>query len=66
MKKYILLFALLFSVSSSFISCREPEERDVDDMEVTDDMDDMDDDMEDVGDEIEDEANDLENELDEN
>lgn len=64
MKKLILLFSLLLSVSSSFISCREPEERDVDDMEMTDDMEQMDDDMEDVGDEIEEEADDLEDELD--
>lgn len=64
MKKLVLLFALLMSVSSSFISCREPEERDADDMEVTDDMDQMDDDMEDVGDEIEDEADDIEDDLD--
>ncbi len=65
MKKYILLFSLLFSVSSSFVSCRETEEKDVDDMEMTDDMEEMDDDMEDVGDEIEDQADDLEDELDE-
>ena len=37
MKKLILLFALLFSVSSSFISCRETTEE-VDDIEATEEV----------------------------
>lgn len=53
MKRLILLLALLFSVSSSFISCREPEE-DADEME-----------MEEMGDEVEDETEDIEEELEE-
>lgn len=65
MKRLVLLFALLLSVSSSFVSCREPEETDVDDVEMTDDMEAMDDDMEDIGDDIEDEADEIENDLEE-
>ena len=70
MKKLILLFALLFSVSTSFISCRDTEKEadDMDDMEMTDDMedmaDDMEDQMEDMEDEVEDEVEEMEDEVD--
>ena len=37
MKKLILLFALLFSVSTSFISCRDTTEE-VDDIEATEEV----------------------------
>ncbi len=50
MKKLILLFALLFTVSTSFISCRETE-READDVE----MEEMDEEMDEMGDEMEDE-----------
>lgn len=63
MKKLILLFALLFSVSTSFISCRDTEKEadDMDDVEMTDDMED---DMEDMADEMEDEVEEMEDEVD--
>lgn len=56
MKKLVLLFALLFSVSSAFISCRETE-READDMEMNEEMEEM-------GDEIEEETEELEEEVD--
>lgn len=68
MKKLVLLFALLFTVSTSFISCRDTE-KEADDMEememeMDDDMDDMsddmEDDMEDMADEMEDEVDEME------
>lgn len=64
MKKIIFLFALVFAVSSSFISCRETnEEREV---EVrTDDVgDDIEDAVDDVGDDIEDAVDDVGDEID--
>lgn len=69
MKKLVLLFALLFTVSTSFISCRDTEKEadDMDDMEMmdenemSDDMEDeMEDDMEDMADEMEEEAEEME------
>lgn len=53
MKKLILIFGLLFTVSSSFISCRETEsegeeiEQEMDEMgdEVEEEVEEMDDDM---------------------
>jgi uncharacterized membrane protein len=56
MKKLILLFALLFSVSSSFISCRDEPDRGDRVEEATDEL-------EERGDEIEDEYDDMEDEL---
>ncbi|MHA6278691.1 hypothetical protein ACXYMT_00785 [Salinimicrobium sp. CAU 1759] len=39
MKKLIFLFALLFSISTSFVSCRDTEEADdVDDMELNEEL----------------------------
>ncbi len=68
MKKVILLFALLFTVSSSFISCRETRNEDTD-VEVTDDLDNVDEDIEDaaedVGDGIEDGVDEVGDEVDE-
>lgn len=49
MKKLILIFALLFTVSSSFISCRETERE-------NDELEEVGDEMEEVGDEVEDEV----------
>lgn len=46
MKKVILLFALMFSVSTAFISCREEAE-------------DTEDQIEEVGDEVEDEEEEM-------
>lgn len=54
MKKVILLFALVFSVSSSFISCRD----EADDREEQ--IEEVGEDIEDAGDEIEDELDDAE------
>ena len=56
MKKLILLFALLFSVSTSFISCRDTE-READDIEMSDDMEDE---MEEVEEEVEEEMEEME------
>lgn len=54
MKKLILLFALLFSVSTSFISCREsPEEERAE--EAAESLEERTDEIEDAADEIEDE-----------
>ena len=53
MKKFILFFALMVSVSSSFISCR-------DEAEKTEDS------IEDVGDDLEDAGEDIEDEIDDN
>ena len=47
MKKLVLLFALLFSVSSSFISCRETE-REVEDTELEEGLDETGDELEDI------------------
>lgn len=58
MKKLILLFALLFSVSTSFISCRDTEKE-------SDDMEEVGEDMEEMGDEVEDEVEDMTDEMDE-
>lgn len=55
MKRIALLFALLFTFSSAFMSCRETE-READDVEVREDMEEVGDDLEDVGDEIEEET----------
>ncbi len=52
MKKLILIFALLFTVSSSFISCRETAREE-------DDLEEVGDDLEDVGDDIEDEVDEM-------
>lgn len=52
MKKLILIFALLFSVSSSFISCRETEREDSEMEEVGDEVENM-------GDEVENEVEDM-------
>ncbi|NJW52349.1 hypothetical protein [Salinimicrobium oceani] len=54
MKRLALLFALLFTFSSGFVSCRDTE-READDVEVSDDMEEVGDDIEDAGEEIEDE-----------
>lgn len=70
MKKLILLFALVFSVSTSFISCRDTEKEadDMDDVEMTDDMEEMredaEDDMEDMADDMEDQVEEMEDEVD--
>lgn len=54
MKKLFLLFALLFSVSTSFISCREtPEEERAE--EAAEAIEERTDEIEDAADEIEDE-----------
>lgn len=39
MKKLIFLFALLFSISTSFVSCRDTEEGEEDDMELNEEFD---------------------------
>lgn len=52
MKRLILLFALLFSVSSSFISCRETAEEG-EELEME---------MEETGDELEDEVEEIDTE----
>ncbi len=54
MKRIALLFALLFTFSSAFISCRETE-READDMEEG---------MEQVGEDIEEAGEDIEDEID--
>ncbi len=54
MKRIALLFALLFTFSSAFISCRETE-READDVEVRDDMEQVGEDIEEAGDDLEDE-----------
>lgn len=56
MKKFILLFALLFTVSSSFISCRDEADRGDRVEEATDEL-------EERGDEIEDEYDDMEDDV---
>ncbi|MFD2517027.1 hypothetical protein [Salinimicrobium flavum] len=61
MKKLILLFALLFTVSTSFISCRETNERDSDDIEEG--IDEAGDELEEVGDEMEDEMDDMDDDM---
>lgn len=38
MKKLIFLFALLFSISTSFVSCRETEEVEEEEMELNEEM----------------------------
>lgn len=54
MKKFILLFALLFSVSSSFISCRDtPEEERAE--EAAEAVEERTDEIEEAADEMEDE-----------
>lgn len=54
MKKFFLLFALLFSVSTSFISCRDsPEEERAE--EAAEALEERTDEIEDAADEIEDE-----------
>lgn len=54
MKRIALLFALLFTFSSAFISCRETE-READEVEVRDDMEEVGDEFEEAGDEFEEE-----------
>lgn len=54
MKRIALIFALLFTFSSAFISCRETE-REAEEVEVREDMEEIGDDIEDTGDDIEDE-----------
>lgn len=53
MRRIALLFALLFTFSSAFISCRETE-RESDDVEVREDME-VGEDIEEAGEEIEEE-----------
>jgi hypothetical protein len=62
MKKLILIFALLFSVSSAFISCRETE-READDMEINEEMDEMGDELEEAGDEMEEEVDEMDDDM---
>ena len=38
MKKLIFLFALLFSISTSFVSCRDTEEAEEEEMELNEDL----------------------------
>lgn len=54
MKRIVLLFALLFTFSSAFISCRETE-READDVEVREDMEEVGEDIEETGEEFEEE-----------
>ena len=56
MKKLIVILALLFGVSSSFISCREEADRGDQIEEATDEL-------EDRGDEIEEEYDDMEDDI---
>lgn len=56
MKKLVLLFALLFSVSSAFISCREETDRGDRVEEATDEL-------EDRGDEIEEEYDEMDDDM---
>lgn len=66
MKKLILLFALLFTVSSSFISCRETRNEDTDVEVIDDNLDeDVEDAAEDVGDGIEEGVDEVGDEVDE-
>lgn len=46
MKKLIFLFALLFSISTSFVSCRDTEEVDEDDVELNEEIDEETEDLE--------------------
>lgn len=66
MKKSILILAAAFTFSSFFTSCRETTQR-TDDVEVTDDLDDLGDDLEDAADDagrtIEEGANEVEREI---
>lgn len=68
MKKLILLFAFLFTVSGTFMSCRDTTNRDTD-VELNDDIDDAVDDtgdaLDEAGDDIEDGVDDLGDEVDE-
>jgi len=61
MKKPIVMFALMLSMGVFFTSCRETNKNETDDMEMTDDMDDVENDLEeaadDTGDAIENAAN---------
>lgn len=54
MRRIALIFALLFTFSSAFISCRETE-READDVEVSDDMEEVEEDFEEAGEELEEE-----------
>lgn len=66
MKKVILLFAFLFTVSSSFISCRETRNEDADVEVIDDNLDeDVEDAAEDVGNDIEDGVDEVGDEVDE-
>ncbi len=56
MKKLILIFALLFTVSSSFISCRETERE-------NDDLEEVGDEIEEVGDEVEEEVEEMNDDM---
>lgn len=56
MKKLILIFALLFGVSSTFISCRDEQDRGDQIEEATDEM-------EERGDEIEEEYDDMDDDI---
>lgn len=53
MKRIALIFALLFTFSSAFISCRETERED--EVEVRDDMNEVGEDIEEAGEDIEEE-----------
>ena len=55
-KKLIFIFALLFGVSSSFISCRDEQDKGDRIEEATDEL-------EERGDEVEDEYDDMEDEM---
>lgn len=56
MKKLILIFALLFTVSSSFISCRETERE-------NDEIEEMGDEIEEAGDEMEEEVEEMDDDM---
>lgn len=53
MKRIALMFALLFTFSSAFISCRETEREE--EVEVRDDMNEVGEDIEEAGEDIEEE-----------
>lgn len=59
MKKLVFLFALLFIVSSSFISCRETRNEGTEVEVRSDDLDDVGDDIEDAVDDVGDEFEDI-------
>lgn len=59
MKKVILSLAVLFTLSTAFVSCRDTKETTIE-VEVDDVADDVEDALEDAGDGIEDAADDVE------